>query len=282
MSPKKKKAAKDKKIKKEKNLKDPPSEDLFTADWPPLSLRSSKPLEKVSHPATSSDTSQLTQLQRESGRTVNSTPTPVDTTFDNSEIKSSDSLTPNKDKDNKGKLDDYLSALSGSSPGGSTVESTHSETDLKYSYTYPSSGDKSLIPFDQDNTSKILARLLPLSSALSHMQITNTVAKMATYPPVNFDANLEHIVTLMLKLSLAHPLALALSQSFVNTFDGFRTIDIDDVHEFRYKTTSADLAGTPGTKLHVTVVKKIQRMVSYVHYKEENKELDCDTRRMGY
>jgi hypothetical protein len=140
MSLKKKKAAKDKKIKKEKNLKDPPSKDLFTADWPPLSLQSSKILEKVSHPANCSDTSQLTQ-QRESGRTVNSTPTSVDTTFNNSEIKSSDSLTPDKDKDNKGKLDDHLSALSGSSPGGSTVERTRSETDSKYSYKYPSSGD---------------------------------------------------------------------------------------------------------------------------------------------
>jgi hypothetical protein len=38
MSPKKKKTAKDKKIKKEKNLKDPTAEDLFTADWPALSL----------------------------------------------------------------------------------------------------------------------------------------------------------------------------------------------------------------------------------------------------
>jgi hypothetical protein len=64
MRPKKKKAAKDKKIKKEKNLKDPHSEDLFTADWPSLSLRSSKTLGKVSHPATSSDTSRLTLLQR--------------------------------------------------------------------------------------------------------------------------------------------------------------------------------------------------------------------------
>jgi hypothetical protein len=52
---------------------------------------------------------------------------------------------------------------------------------------------------------------------------------MATYPPVNFDANLERIITVILKLSLAHPLAMALSQSFVNTFDDFRTIDIDDV-----------------------------------------------------
>jgi hypothetical protein len=114
MSPKKKKAAKDKKVKKGKKLKDPPPEDLFTATWPPLT--SSKPLEKVSRPATRSDTSRLTQLQGEAGRTVNSTPTPVDSTFNNSEIKSSDSLTPNEDKDNKGKLANYLSAASGSSP----------------------------------------------------------------------------------------------------------------------------------------------------------------------
>jgi hypothetical protein len=93
MSPKKKKTAEDKKIKKEKNLKEPPAENLFIPDWPFPSLRSSKTLEKVSHPAGSSDTSRLTLLQGESGRPVNSTPTPVDTTANNSEIKSSDSLT---------------------------------------------------------------------------------------------------------------------------------------------------------------------------------------------
>jgi hypothetical protein len=97
------------------------------------------------------------------------------------------------------------------------------------------------------------------------------------YPPVNFDVNLEHIVTVILNLTLAHPLALALSQSFVNTFiDDFRTIDIDDVYEFRYHMTT-DPVNTPGTKLHVTVVKKIQRMVSYARCKEENKDKDCDT-----
>jgi hypothetical protein len=74
MSPKKKKAAKDKKVKKEKNLKDSPDKQLFTADWPPLGLQSSKTLEKVLHPATRSDSSRLTQLQGGSGRTVNSTP----------------------------------------------------------------------------------------------------------------------------------------------------------------------------------------------------------------
>jgi hypothetical protein len=61
---------------------------------------------------------------------------------------------------------------------------------------------------------------------------------MVNYSPANFDAELEHIVTVILKLPLANPLALALSQSFVNTFDDFRTIDIDDVHEFRYNMTT--------------------------------------------
>jgi hypothetical protein len=107
-------------------------------------------------------------------------------------------------------------------------------------------------------------------------QITYTDAKMANKPPPNFDANLEHIVGVILKLTLAHLLALALSQLFVNTFDDFRTIDIDYVHEFRYNMTT-DPANTPGTKLHVTVVKKIQGMVSYAQFKEESKDTDCDT-----
>jgi hypothetical protein len=100
MSPKKKKSAKDK---KKKNLKDSPAEDLFTADWPALSLRSSKALEKVSHPATSSDTSRLNLLQTKSGGTVNSIPTSVDTTLNSSEIKSSDSLTSSKNTDKREK-----------------------------------------------------------------------------------------------------------------------------------------------------------------------------------
>jgi hypothetical protein len=99
---------------------------------------------------------------------------------------------------------------------------------------------------------------------------------MATHPPAKFDSNLEHIVTVILNLPLTHPLASALSQSFVNTFDDFRTIDIEDVHDFRYNMTSVPLT-TPGMKLHVTVVKKIQRMVSYALYKEENSHADCDT-----
>jgi hypothetical protein len=127
MSPKKKKASKDKRdrrVKKEKNLKDPPKEKTNLKDPPPGDLfdasfkanwtdkanwplpASSNPLENILRPATRSDTSRLSQLQRESGRTVTSTPRPVDTTSCKSEIKSesSDSLTTGKEKDNKGRL----------------------------------------------------------------------------------------------------------------------------------------------------------------------------------
>jgi hypothetical protein len=91
-------------------------------------------------------------LQRKSGGTVNSPPTPVDMTLNNSEIESSDSLTSSENKDDKGKqANDYSSALSGSSPGGSPIERSRSE-DLKYSYKYPSSGDESCNPFYQDAT----------------------------------------------------------------------------------------------------------------------------------
>jgi hypothetical protein len=40
---------------------------------------------------------------------------------------------------------------------------------------------------------------------------------------------------------------------------------------------TTDPPSTPGTKLHVTIVKKIQCMVSYARYKEDNKDTDCDT-----
>jgi hypothetical protein len=153
MSLRKKKSAKDK---KKKNLKDPPAEDPFPDNWPPPSLRTSK-AKKVSHPAKSSDISRLNLLQRKKGGTVNSTPAPVDTTLNNSEIKSSDSLTSSKNTDKKGKVTDYLSALSGSSPDGSTVERIRSETDSRYSYKYQSNGDESCIPFYQDAIPKHLA-----------------------------------------------------------------------------------------------------------------------------
>jgi hypothetical protein len=71
------------------------------------------------------------------------------------------------------------------------------------------------------------AKVLPLK------QVTYTDAKMVNFPPPNLDTNLEHIVTVILNLAITHSLALGLSQSYINTFDDFRTIEINDVHEFR-------------------------------------------------
>jgi hypothetical protein len=80
--------------------------------------------------------------------------------------------------------------------------------------------------------------------------------------------NLEHIVTVILNLAITHPLALGLPQSYINTFDDFRTIEINNVHEFRYNLPN-DPPEHPGTKLHAMVVKKIQRMVCYARFKED-------------
>jgi hypothetical protein len=243
-------------------------------------------------------------LQRKSGRTVNSPTTSVDTTPNNSEINSSDCLPSNENQDNTVKqVKDDLSALSGSSPGESSIGRTCSE-DSKYSYKYPSSGDKScnpfyqdatpkhpaednkkspgslsstdskyssksVSPFDQESTPMHPVKVLPLK------RVTYTDTKMANFPPANLDTHLEHVVTVILDLALTHPLALGLSQSYINTFDDFRTIDIDDVHEFRYNLPN-DPKEHPGTKLHPMIVKNIQCMACYARFKKDLHDTESD------
>jgi hypothetical protein len=64
------------------------------------------------------------------------------------------------------------------------------------------------------------------------------------------------MVTKILSFPLVHPTALALSQSYVQTFDDFWTIDVDDVHEFTYTTSTVPNA-PPDTKLHNQLVKQV-------------------------
>jgi hypothetical protein len=200
-----------------------------------------------------------------SGNPPNSTPTPVDITFNNSEIKSSDSLTSSENKDTKGKLGNFLSALSGSSPGGSTVERTRSETDPKYSYKYPSSGDESSIPFFQPFQDATPAKVLPLK------QVTRTGAKMASP-----DQDLEFVIIDIMGFTLTHPNGLVLPQSYVVTFEEFCSIDVNDVYEFTYtdKTTSS---GSPNTKLHFMLVKQVQRCIHYTQYKEAQNNVQSNS-----
>jgi hypothetical protein len=81
------------------------------------------------------------------------------------------------------------------------------------SHKYPSS--ESFNSIFQDATPKHPARILPIT------RVMYTDAKMVNYPPPNLDTDLEHIVTVIFNLALTHPLALALSQSYINTFDDF-------------------------------------------------------------
>jgi hypothetical protein len=238
VSPKnRKKAAKDKRDrrnKKEKNLKDPPKEENNLKDPPPGDLfdasfkanwtdkanwplpASSNPLENIARPATRSYTSRLSQLQRESGRTVTSTPTPVDTASCKSEIKSesSDNLTTGKEKDNKGKLATYLSAASGSSSGGSSGGHLTRSEDSKYTYKYTlSSGDETPIPFFQPFQEATPIKGSPIK------QGTRTGTKMASP-----DQDLEFVIIDIMGFTLTHPVGLALPQSYVLTFEEFRSI----------------------------------------------------------
>jgi hypothetical protein len=86
------------------------------------------------------------------------------------------------------------------------------------------------------------------------------------------DGNLEYVIIHILGFNLTHPAGLALPQSYVTTFDGFCTIDVDDVHEFSYSTNSKT---PPDTKLHFMLVKQVQRCIHYARYKESLKDAEC-------
>jgi hypothetical protein len=88
-----------------------------------------------------------------------------------------------------------------------------------------------------------------------------------------FDQNLKHVIRVILGHHLTHPTSLALSQSYVTTFDDFRTIDMDDVYEFQYNATPK---ATPDTKLHLTLVKQVQRCACYAWYKESLNDAESD------
>jgi hypothetical protein len=92
--------------------------------------------------------------------------------------------------------------------------------------------------------------------------------------PVNFDSALEHFVVHLLKVKLTHEIAYALDQSFVNTFDEFRSTDLVDVHTFTYKLPGDT---NPNSKpLHMQLVKQIQGEIYYCRFLEENNDSACD------
>jgi hypothetical protein len=97
--------------------------------------------------------------------------------------------------------------------------------------------------------------------------ITNT-AKMAS-----FDPDLEHLVVDIMKYDLKHPLAIALQEAYITTFDEFRSIEIADVSEYTLLDTTTRVKSS---KLHSSLVKAIQRGVSYARHLEDISGPDCD------
>ena len=80
----------------------------------------------------------------------------------------------------------------------------------------------------------------------------------------SFDAKLEYLLTTVMNFKLTDPVPLALSKAFIITFDTFREIDPQDVFSF----TTISTGSTTETKLHITLVKSIQRGVWYTQFLE--------------
>jgi hypothetical protein len=89
---------------------------------------------------------------------------------------------------------------------------------------------------------------------------------------VSFDSDLEYMVRYIMKYELADPVALALEQAYVKTFEQFCTVQIGDVSNFTLKMSAGDTL----IKLHQNLVKSIQQGIAYARHKEDLKNSDCD------
>jgi hypothetical protein len=249
-------------------------------------------LEGFSSPATpgrsnSESYSQLDNLRRGNRklpRACPPTPAPTgETTTGNSETSASVNTSSNEDQDATGdQADDQSSALSGYSPGRSSDNSDFS----------------SIGPFNWNSTSRKSSEEgspnTPIDNERDNDNSPNpskdndedndedneeepdiptpspsitTTAKMAS-----FDTDLEHLVLDIMKYDLKHPLAIALEQAYITTFYEFRSIEVADVGDY----TILDANTKDKSKLHINLVKAIQRGVSYARHLEDINDPDCD------
>ena len=75
---------------------------------------------------------------------------------------------------------------------------------------------------------------------------TKTPVSTVKSTPPTFDKNLESILKNMLKTTLSGVIARTLVESHVGTFDQFRSIELDDLHDFQ---------DVNGNKLHKTLIR---------------------------
>jgi hypothetical protein len=190
----------------------------------------------------------------------------VDTTHNYSELNSSTSSpsTENQEEDREQEAVNS-SASSGYSPGGSSQESHEPTVDPdtnegRYLFGSFTQGD---LEEEQEEDPNEEGRSndnkedpdLPESTPSPVVPIKTKMA------PVNFDPALEHFVVHLLKVKLTHEIAYALDQTFVNTFDEFRSTDPVDVHTFTYKLPGDTNAN--GKPLHMMLVKQVQGGIYY-------------------
>jgi hypothetical protein len=74
--------------------------------------------------------------------------------------------------------------------------------------------------------------------------------------------------------TITNPVGLALPQSCVLTFEEFRSIEVNDVHEF---TCTNKSGGISYTKLHFMLDKQVQRCIHYTHYKEAQNDAQSNS-----
>jgi hypothetical protein len=246
-----------------------------------------KEYSKVSHlplnPARNSNESysRLDTLRRvnRTYHTCPLTPTPPgETTTGNSETSTSVNTSSNEDQDaTREQAEDQSSALSGYSPGRLSDNSDSSsvcpfnrnspprESSEEGSPNTPidneEDNDDSPNPSNDNDEYNEEEPEIPTPSP----SITTT-AKMAS-----FDPDLEHLVVDFMKYDLNHPLALALQQAYITTFDEFRSIEIADVSDYTLEDSNQ-----VKSKLHNNLVKPIQRGVAYARHREDINDPDCD------
>jgi hypothetical protein len=235
-------------------------------------------LEGFSSPATpgrsqSKSYSQLDNLRRGNKKLPRArppTPAPTgETTTGNSETSASVNTSSNEDQDaTRDQADAQSSDLSGYSSGRSSDNSDFSsicpfnrnspprESSEEGSPNTPidNERDNDNSPNPSNNNDKDNEEEPEIPTPLPS---TTTTAKMAS-----FDLDLEYLVVNIMKYDLKHPLAIALEQAYITTFDEFRSIE--------------DVSTKDKSKLHSNLVKAIQRGVSYARHLEDINDVDCD------
>jgi hypothetical protein len=222
----------------------------------------------------------LKRANRKIRRTRPLTPPPSgETTTGNSETSASINTSSYKDQDaTRDQADAQSSTLSSYSPGRSSDNSDFSSVCSfnKNSPPRESSEEGSpntLIDNEEDNDNSPNPSNNNDEDNEEEPEIptpspsTTNTAKMAS-----FDLDLEYLVIHVMKYNLKHPLAIALQEAYITTFDEFHSIEIADVSDYTIQDTTTKVK----SKLHSNLVKAIQRGVSYARHLEDINDPDCD------